>query len=49
MLVIIDNREDYDQSDLALTVCLCLFNRQLVVEILEHLPYFERTNELLTK
>ena len=35
MLVLIENRED---PDLGLTVYLCLFRRQLVFEILEHLP-----------
>ena len=36
MLVRIANREDSDQT--ASAVCLDLFARQLVFEILEHLP-----------
>ena len=35
MLVRIANRKDPDQT----AVCLGLFSRQLVFEILEHLPY----------
>ena len=42
MLVLLTNREDPDQvasSDLGLRCFLCLFGRQLVFEILEHLLY----------
>ena len=41
MLVRIANREDPDQRqpDLGLHFCLGLFVKQLVFEILEHLPY----------
>ena len=37
MLVVIENREDTDQTSYseAVTVCLCLFARQLVFKILE--------------
>ena len=38
LLVWLANREDPDQSDLVLSCCLGLFGRQLVFEILEHLP-----------
>ena len=42
LLVRIANREDPDQtlaSATVCTVCLCLFGRQLVFKILEHLSY----------
>ena len=49
MIFRIANEEDPDQRRSSLylyliwvcTVCLGLFRRQLVFEILEHLPYFE--------
>ena len=44
MFVRIANKEDFDQTvseagcSLDFAVCLCLFSRQLVFKILEHLP-----------
>ena len=40
MLVTIANREDPDQTLICLcAVCLCLFGREVVFKILDHLPY----------
>ena len=39
MYIRITNREDPDQTASALFVYRCLFGMQLVLRILEHLPY----------